>query len=109
MFADNLMELRKYHSLSKEELAEKIGISFHLFYLPLTNTASSSVLPVTKEFMASPQKVWEGLAKHIDSKKFVIWHSFSQAMQRKICYRHPLFMCKMMWKMTTRANQSNKK
>lgn len=27
MFADNLMELRKYHSLSQEELAEKIGVS----------------------------------------------------------------------------------
>ena len=25
--ADNLMELRKYHSLSQEELAEKIGVS----------------------------------------------------------------------------------
>ena len=27
MFADNLMELRKYHALSQEELAEKIGVS----------------------------------------------------------------------------------
>lgn len=27
MFADNLMELRKYHDLSQEELAEKIGVS----------------------------------------------------------------------------------
>ena len=27
MFADNLMELRKYHSLSQEELAERIGVS----------------------------------------------------------------------------------
>ena len=27
MFAYNLMELRKYHSLSQEELAEKIGVS----------------------------------------------------------------------------------
>lgn len=27
MFADNLMELRKYHNLSQEELAEKIGVS----------------------------------------------------------------------------------
>ena len=27
MFADNLMELRKIHDLSQEELAEKIGVS----------------------------------------------------------------------------------
>ena len=83
------------------------GISFHLFHPPLTSTASSSELPIPKEFMASPQKVGEGLAKHIDSEKFVICHSLSQAMQMKLCYRHPLFMGKMMWKMTTRADQSN--
>lgn len=27
MFADNLIELRKYHNMSQEELAEKIGVS----------------------------------------------------------------------------------
>ena len=27
MFADNLTELRKYHALPQEELAEKIGVS----------------------------------------------------------------------------------
>lgn len=85
---------------------QKYGISFHLFHPPLTDTASSSGLPVPKEFMASPQKVGEGLAKRIDSKKFVICHSFSQAMQMKLCYRHPLYMGKMMWKMTTRAEKS---
>ena len=63
---------------------QRYGISFHLFHPPLTNTDSSSKLPVPKEFMASPQKVGKGLARHIDSKKFVICHSFSQAMQMKL-------------------------
>ena len=27
MFADNLVELRKYHKISQEELAERIGVS----------------------------------------------------------------------------------
>lgn len=82
---------------------QRYGISFHLFHPPLTNTASSSELPIPKEMMASPQKVGKGLAEHIGSPKFVICHSFSQAIQMNLCYRHPLFMGKMMWKMTTRT------
>lgn len=27
VFADNLVELRKYHAMSQEELAERIGVS----------------------------------------------------------------------------------
>ncbi len=86
---------------------QEYGISFHLFHPPLTNTASSSGLPVPKEMMAAPQKVGKGLAEHIGAKKFVICHSFSQAMQMKLCYRHSLFMGKMMWKMAARAAQNN--
>lgn len=83
----------------------KYGVSFHLFHPPLTDTASSSGLPVPKEFMAAPQKVGEGLAERIGSKKFVICHSLGQAMQMRLCYHHPLFMGRMMWKMTARAEQ----
>lgn len=82
---------------------QKYGITFHIMHPPLTNTASSKGLPVPKEFMADAKKVGSGLAEHIWSKKFVICHSFSQAMQMKLCYRHPLYMGKMMWKMTQRA------
>lgn len=70
---------------------------------PLTSTASSSGLPVPKEFMADAEKVGRGLADHVWSKKFVICHSFSQSLQMKLCYCHPLYMGKMMWKMTQRA------
>ena len=79
------------------------GITFHIMHPPLTNTASSSGLPVPKEFMADAEKVGRGLANHIYSKKFVICHSFNQALQMKLCYSHPLYMGKMMWKMTQRA------
>ncbi len=79
------------------------GISFHLFHPPLTDTRSASGLPVPKELKADAQKVGYGLADHIRSDKFVICHSFSQTMQMKFTYRQPLFIGKMMAKMTERA------
>ncbi len=79
------------------------GISFHLMHPPITNTTSASGLPIPKEFKADPEKVGRGLAKHALSKKFVICHSFSQSIQMKLCYRHPLYMGKMMWNMTQKA------
>lgn len=82
---------------------QEYGISFHIMHPPLTDTASSSGLPVPKEFMAKAEAVGRGLADRINSDKFVICHSFSQAIQVKLCYRHPLYMGKMMWKMTQRA------
>ena len=43
----------------------KSNISFHIYHPPLTRTKSSEPLPVPKEFMAAPEKVGQGLAKHI--------------------------------------------
>ncbi len=79
------------------------GISFHLFHPPLTNTKSAAGLPIPKEFKADAMKVGYGLANNIWSKKFVICHSFSQAVQMKFSYWHPLFIGKLMTKMTKRA------
>ncbi len=79
------------------------GISFHIMHPPLTDTASASGLPVPKEFMASAKAVGKGLADNIFSKKFIICHSISQSLQMKLCYRHPLYMGNMMWKMTQRV------
>ena len=65
-------------------------------------TRSASPLPVPKEFMADPQKVGYGIAKHIFSKRFIICHSFSQKFQTLICYLCPIKMGKLMSKMTVR-------
>ena len=82
------------------------GISFHLFHPPLTNTKSAEKLPVPKEFKADAKKVGYGLANRIWSDKFIICHSVSQALQMKFSYRHPLYIGKMMTKMTQRAVES---
>lgn len=81
------------------------GITFHLFHPPLTNTESAKGLPIPKEFKADAKKVGYGLAEHIWSKKFVICHSVMQAVQMKFSYRHPLYIGKLMTKMTKRAAQ----
>lgn len=77
---------------------EEYGISFHLFHPPLTNTKSASGISVPKEFKAEAKKVGYGLADRIWSKKFVICHSTSQAVQIKFSYRHPLYIGKIMTK-----------
>lgn len=79
------------------------GITFHLFHPPLTDTRAASGLPVPKELKADARKVGYGLADRIMSDQFVICHSFNQAIQMKFSYRHPLFIGKMMAKMTKRA------
>lgn len=82
------------------------GITVHIFQPPLTNTESSKELPVPKEFKANPEKVGRGLGKRVFKKSFVICHSLNQSLQMKLCYLSPLFMGKMMWKMTQRAKNS---
>lgn len=78
------------------------GISFHIFHPPLTRTKSAAPLPVPKEFMADPEKVGTGLAKHINKKSFIICHSFGQKVQTMACYLFPIKMGKLMGKMTAR-------
>ncbi len=87
---------------------EEYGISLHLFHPPLTNTRSASGIPIPKEFKAEAKKVGYGLAERIWSKKFVICHCASQAAQVRFCYRHPLYIGKMMTKAARRAVGSKK-
>lgn len=84
---------------------QEYGVTFHIMHPPLTDTASASGLPVPKAFMADAEKVGRGLADNIHSKKFVICHSINQALQMKLCYSHPVYMGKMMWKMTQRVKE----
>lgn len=86
----------------------KDNISFHIFHPPLTRTASASPLPVPKEFMADPQKVGQGLARHIGGKRFILCHSFSQKVQTLLCYLVPIRMGRMMSMMTQRYMDSGK-
>jgi len=80
-----------------------LGITFHIMHPPLTNTKSSSPLPVPKEFKALPEKVGKGFIRHIDSRKFIITPSFADAVSVKLSYLFPLFMGKMLVKMTRKA------
>ncbi|WP_294182684.1 SDR family oxidoreductase [uncultured Clostridium sp.] len=79
---------------------QNYAISFHIFHPPLIRTKSAEPLPVPKEFMADPEKVGIGLAKHIRSKSFIICHSLGQKIQILICCLFPVKMGKLMSKMT---------
>ena len=68
----------------------KDNITFHIMHPPLTQTKSASPLPVPNEFKASPEKVGYGLAKHINSKRYIICHSFNQKIQTMGCYVFPI-------------------
>lgn len=83
----------------------KDNVSFQLFHPPLTRTQSASPLPVPKEFMATPEKVGRGFAKHIDSRRFIICNSFGQKIQIMLSYLFPLKIGKLMSKMTARYIQ----
>lgn len=87
---------------------KKYGITFHIFHPPLTRTKSASPLPVPKEFMADPEKVGRGLARHINKKSFIICHSLSQKVQTMGCYLFPIKMGKLMSKMTEAYEQDLK-
>lgn len=81
------------------------GITFHILHPPLTNTKSSSPLPVPKEFKASPEKVGKGFIKHIDSKRFVIAPSFGDAVSIRLSYLFPLSIGRLLVKLTKKASK----
>lgn len=77
-------------------------ISFHILQPPLTNTESSSPLPVPEEFKADPQKVGYGFMKRIFKRSFVIAPSFIDGISVKMSYCFPRLMGKLLVKMTNR-------
>ena len=66
---------------------------------------SASPLPVPNEFKASPEKVGYGLAKHINSKRYIICHSFNQKIQTMGCYVFPIKMGTLLSKMTANVEK----
>ena len=85
---------------------QNYGISFHIIHPPLTRTKSADPLPIPKEFMASPEKVGMGLAKHLNKKSFIICPSFGQKVQTLFCYLFPVKMGQFMSKMTAKCIDS---
>lgn len=86
---------------------EKDNISFHIFHPPLTQTKSALPLPVPKEFMAKPDKVGIGFAKHLKSKRFIICNSFSQKIQIMMSYLFPVKTGKLLSKATSRVAEGS--
>ena len=87
------------------EYAES-GVTFHILHPPLTDTKSSSPLPIPREFKVLPEKVGKGFIKHIDSKKFIITPSFKDAVSIKLSYLFSLPMGRMLAKMTKNAKNN---
>ena len=85
----------------------KDNITFHIMQPPLTRTESASPLPVPDEFKALPEKVGYGLAKHINSKRFIICHSLNQKIQTLGCYLFPTKMGDLLSKLTANYNKTN--
>ena len=66
---------------------------------------SASPLPVPNEFKASPEKVGYGLAKHINSKRYIICHSFNQKIQNNGVLCIPYKMGTFTFKMTANVEK----
>ncbi|MBQ8825890.1 MAG: SDR family oxidoreductase, partial [Oscillospiraceae bacterium] len=86
----------------------KDNITFHIMHPPLTRTKSALPLPVPDEFKALPEKVGYGLAKHINSKRFIICHSLNQKIQTMGCYFFPIKMGNLLSKLTANCAETEK-
>lgn len=84
----------------------KDNITFHIMHPPLTRTRSASRLPVPDEFKALPEKVGYGLAKHINSKRFIICHNLNQKIQTLGCYLFPTKMGDLLSKLTANCAET---
>ena len=83
------------------------GIRFHIMHPPLTNTHSSSPLPIPVEFKESPGKVGKGLVNNIGLKKFIVTPSLGTSISVKLSYLLPMSMGSLLVWMT-RRNQKKK-
>lgn len=81
----------------------KENITFHIIHPPLTDTNSSSPLPIPKEVKANPKTVGYGIVKNLHKNKFVITPSLLDCLSVKLSYLFPLSMGKLLNFMTERA------
>ena len=81
------------------------GVTFHILHPPLTDTESASPLPVPKEFKADPEKVGKGLIRNIYKKRFVITPRTLDRISIWMSYRFPMFMGKLLVKMTDKTQR----
>lgn len=79
------------------------GVGVHLLHPPLTDTESSSPLPVPREFRAKAEKVGAGLARRLGQRRFVITAGAGDTLSVAMSYLFPLQMGALLDKMTARA------
>ena len=71
-------------------------ISFHILHPPLTKTRSAEPLPIPEEFKVNAEVVGRGLAKRINSNKFIICHNCALQFQTRMMYMFPVTMGKLL-------------
>lgn len=82
-----------------------LGITVNLIHPPLTDTPSAAPLGVPVEFMADPAEVGRKLARIIGSRKDLITPDFPTRMGLFANRLIPLWMGRMLARMTARARE----
>lgn len=93
---------------------EPYHVFVHIIHPPLTDTFSAGGIKIPKKFKADAKTVGIALVERMEEGRlkdstFMICPSFAQTLQMKFSYRHPLFIGRMMTKMTKKAENELQK